>query len=108
MIFGKYLALINYYHCHNHHPLNLIFHFQLGFGFCKGDDNFGGGRRKELDDFTLSLGKQMNLVLLVMILLMVIMLIVIMIIMITMLVDFTLSLGKHMNLIMWVKKMIMN
>ena len=35
---------------------------QLGFGFCKGDDNFGGGRRKELDDFTLSLGKQMNLV----------------------------------------------
>ena len=76
---------------------------QLGFGFCKGDDNFGGGRRKELDDFTLSLGKQMNLVLLVIILLMVIM-----IIMITMLVDFTLSLGKHMNLIMWVKKMIMN
>ena len=25
---------------------------QLGFGFCKGDDNFGGGRRKDLDDYT--------------------------------------------------------
>ena len=25
---------------------------QIGFGFCKGDDNFGGGRRKDLDDFT--------------------------------------------------------
>ena len=36
--------------------------FQIGFGFCKGDDNFGGQRRKELDDFTKSLGKQMNLV----------------------------------------------
>ena len=35
---------------------------QIGFGFCKGDDNFGGQRRKELDDFTKSLGKQMNLV----------------------------------------------
>ena len=36
--------------------------FQIGFGFCKGDDNSGGQRRKELDDFTKSLGKQMNLV----------------------------------------------
>ena len=36
--------------------------FQLGFGFCKGDDNFGGRKRKELDDFLKSLGKQMNLV----------------------------------------------
>ena len=35
---------------------------KIGFGFCKGDDNFGGQRRKELDDFTKSLGKQMNLV----------------------------------------------
>jgi len=35
---------------------------RIGFGFCKGDDNFGGQRRKELDDFTKSLGKQMNLV----------------------------------------------
>ena len=25
---------------------------QIGFGFCKGDDNFGGGRRKALDDYT--------------------------------------------------------
>ena len=40
-----------------------VFFFQIGFGFCKGDDNFGGQRRKELDDFTKSLGKQMNLVL---------------------------------------------
>ena len=39
-------------------------HPQIGFGFCKGDDNFGGGRRKELDDHTKSLGKQMNLVML--------------------------------------------
>ena len=30
--------------------------------WCSGDDNFGGGRRKELDDFTKSLGKQMTLV----------------------------------------------
>ena len=36
--------------------------FQLNFGFCKGDDNFGGRKRKELDDFLKSLGKQMNLV----------------------------------------------
>eukprot|EP00090_Calanus_glacialis_P019133 TRINITY_DN29476_c0_g1_i1.p1 TRINITY_DN29476_c0_g1~~TRINITY_DN29476_c0_g1_i1.p1 ORF type:complete len:232 (+),score=72.30 TRINITY_DN29476_c0_g1_i1:62-697(+) len=35
---------------------------RIGFGFSKGDDNFGGQRRKELDDFTKSLGKQMNLV----------------------------------------------
>ena len=41
----------------------VLFHPQIGFGFCKGDDNFGGCRRKELDDFTKSLGKQMNLVL---------------------------------------------
>ena len=35
---------------------------QINFGWCKGDDNFGGRQRKELDDFTKSLGKQMNLV----------------------------------------------
>jgi len=35
---------------------------RINFGFCKGDDNFGGCRRKELDDFCKSLGKQMNLV----------------------------------------------
>jgi len=35
---------------------------RLNFGFCKGDDNFGGRKRKELDDFLKSLGKQMNLV----------------------------------------------
>ena len=35
---------------------------QINFGFCKGDDNFGGRKRKELDDFLKSLGKQMNLV----------------------------------------------
>lgn len=35
---------------------------RINFGFCKGDDNFGGGRRKNLDDFCKSLGKQMNLV----------------------------------------------
>ena len=35
---------------------------QINFGFCKGDDNFGGVQRKELDDFTKSLGKQMTLV----------------------------------------------
>ena len=39
-----------------------ILNIKIGFGFCKGDDNFGGQRRKELDDFTKSLGKQMNLV----------------------------------------------
>ena len=39
-----------------------LFVVQINFGFCKGDDNFGGQRRKELDDFTKSLGKQMNLV----------------------------------------------
>ena len=48
---------------HHHCLPSFIHNFQLGFGFCKGDDNFGGGRRKELDDFTLGLGKQMNLVL---------------------------------------------
>ena len=42
--------------------LKMRIKFQIGFGFCKGDDNFGGQRRKELDDFTKSLGKQMNLV----------------------------------------------
>jgi len=35
---------------------------RINFGFCKGDDNFGGRQRKELDDFLKSLGKQMNLV----------------------------------------------
>jgi len=35
---------------------------RINFGFCKGDDNFGGRKRKELDDFCKSLGKQMNLV----------------------------------------------
>ena len=35
---------------------------QINFGFCKGDDNFGGRKRKELDDFLKSLGKSMNLV----------------------------------------------
>ena len=34
---------------------------QTNFGFCKGDDNFGGRKRKELDDFLKSLGKQMTL-----------------------------------------------
>ena len=34
---------------------------QINFGFCKGDDNFGGRKRKELDDFLKSLGKQMTL-----------------------------------------------
>ena len=38
------------------------FSLQINFGWCKGDDNFGGRQRKELDDFTKSLGKQMNLV----------------------------------------------
>ena len=38
------------------------FQLQINFGFCKGDDNFGGRQRKELDDFTKSLGKQMTLV----------------------------------------------
>jgi len=35
---------------------------RINFGFCKGDDNFGGRKRKELDDFLKSLGKQMTLV----------------------------------------------
>jgi len=35
---------------------------RINFGFCKGDDNFGGRKRKELDDFCKSLGKQMSLV----------------------------------------------
>eukprot|EP00090_Calanus_glacialis_P001605 TRINITY_DN11165_c0_g1_i3.p1 TRINITY_DN11165_c0_g1~~TRINITY_DN11165_c0_g1_i3.p1 ORF type:complete len:280 (+),score=101.74 TRINITY_DN11165_c0_g1_i3:24-863(+) len=35
---------------------------RINFGFCKGDDNFGGRKRKELDDFLKSLGKSMNLV----------------------------------------------
>jgi len=35
---------------------------RINFGFCKGDDNFGGRKRKEIDDFLKSLGKQMNLV----------------------------------------------
>ena len=39
-----------------------FYHLQINFGFCKGDDNFGGRKRKELDDFCKSLGKQMNLV----------------------------------------------
>ena len=39
-----------------------LFVVQINFGFCKGDDNFGGVQRKELDDFTKSLGKQMTLV----------------------------------------------
>merc|ERR1712130_995891 len=34
---------------------------RINFGFCKGDDNFGGRKRKELDDFLKSLGKQMTL-----------------------------------------------
>ena len=38
-----------------------IFTEQINFGFCKGDDNFGGRKRKELDDFLKSLGKQMTL-----------------------------------------------
>lgn len=36
---------------------------RIGFGFCKGDDNYGGVKRKELDDFLKSLGKTYNLVL---------------------------------------------
>ena len=36
---------------------------QINFSFSKGDDNYGGIQRKELDDFCKSLGKQMNLVL---------------------------------------------
>lgn len=36
---------------------------RINFGFCKGDDNFGGRKRKELDDFLKSLGKQMTLTL---------------------------------------------
>ena len=47
---------------HCRHLLSTSLSLQIGFGFCKGDDNFGGQRRKELDDFTKSLGKQMNLV----------------------------------------------
>ena len=39
-----------------------IVFIQINFGFCKGDDNFGGRKRKELDDFLKSLGKSMNLV----------------------------------------------
>ena len=35
---------------------------QINFSFCKGDDNYGGIQRKELDDFCKSLGKTMNLV----------------------------------------------
>ena len=42
--------------------LSLIIFIQINFGFCKGDDNFGGRKRKELDDFLKSLGKSMNLV----------------------------------------------
>ena len=41
-------------------PLSLP---QINFGFCKGDDNYGGVKRKELDDFLKSLGKSYNLVL---------------------------------------------
>ena len=40
-----------------------FFPLQIGFGFCKGDDNYGGVKRKELDDFLKSLGKTYNLVL---------------------------------------------
>ena len=36
---------------------------QINFGFCKGDDNYGGVKRKEIDDFLKSLGKTYNLVL---------------------------------------------
>ena len=39
-----------------------VLHLKINFGFSKGDDNFGGRKRKELDDFCKSLGKQMNLV----------------------------------------------
>ena len=51
--------MLVYVHC----PcLLLIIFVQINFGFCKGDDNFGGRKRKELDDFLKSLGKSMNLV----------------------------------------------
>jgi len=35
---------------------------RISFSFSKGDDNYGGIKRKELDDFCKSLGKTMNLV----------------------------------------------
>ena len=41
----------------------ILLPLQIGFGFCKGDDNYGGVKRKELDDFLKSLGKTYNLVL---------------------------------------------
>ena len=52
---GKYLLVYKM-------SQNKDLQIQIGFGFCKGDDNFGGRKRKELDDFCKSLGKQMNLV----------------------------------------------
>ena len=49
---------------HRKQPTSTIqFSLQIGFGFCKGDDNYGGVKRKELDDFLKSLGKTYNLVL---------------------------------------------
>ena len=52
---GKYLEV---YKMSQNNDLQI----EIGFGFCKGDDNFGGRKRKELDDFCKSLGKQINLV----------------------------------------------
>ena len=57
------LQIYNIHH-HHHYPTDLdTDHSQINFGFSKGDDNYGGVKRKELDDFCKSLGKQMNLVL---------------------------------------------
>jgi len=55
----------NWKSCGYHYDMRRWSHgnARINFGFSKGDDNYGGVKRKELDDFCKSLGKQMNLVL---------------------------------------------
>jgi len=55
----------NWKSCGYHYDMRRWAHgnSRINFGFSKGDDNYGGVKRKELDDFCKSLGKQMNLVL---------------------------------------------
>jgi len=55
----------NWKSCGYHYDMRRWSHgnARINFSFSKGDDNYGGIQRKELDDFCKSLGKQMNLVL---------------------------------------------
>merc|ERR1712059_98386 len=54
----------NWKSCGYHYDMRRFNHgnSRINFGFSKGDDNYGGLKRKELDDFCKSLGKTMNLV----------------------------------------------